>query len=153
MPLAFRSKCRQGQQSTKLISKRPFSRVAGPGVRRLYAYSAFSDFLLNSYHPIQNKTSSAVQLKHLPTGIVVKCQATRSRAQNRKTARTLLAEKLEHIEKGSESRIAMRIDAKAKRAANKRKKAKRKYGSTDRVRDAASPVGGTDTEVEASGSN
>ena len=85
---------------------------------------------------------------------MVKCQATRSRAQNRKTARTLLAEKLEHIEKGSESRIAMRIDAKAKRAANKRKKAKRKYGSTDRVGDAASPVGeGTDTEAEASASN
>src|SRR3712207_3914024 len=39
-----------------------------------------------------NKTSSAVQLKHIPTGIVVKCQDTRSRTQNRKTARQLLGE-------------------------------------------------------------
>ncbi|KAG9719516.1 hypothetical protein KCU59_g18006, partial [Aureobasidium melanogenum] len=31
-----------------------------------------------------NKTSSAVQLKHLPTGLVIKCQETRSRSQNRK---------------------------------------------------------------------
>jgi len=80
---------------------------------------------------VQNKTSSAVQLKHVPTGIVVKCQATRSRSQNRKTARTLLAEKLEHMEKGSESRIALRIDERAKKAANRRKKAKRKYGRLD----------------------
>ncbi|KAG8532067.1 uncharacterized protein KY384_003704 [Bacidia gigantensis] len=47
-----------------------------------------------------NKTSSAVQLKHLPTGIVVKSQATRSREQNRKIARKLLEEKLEERERG-----------------------------------------------------
>lgn len=35
------------------------------------------------------------------------------------------------MEKGSESRIAMKIDAKAKKAANKRKKARRKYGMPD----------------------
>ncbi|KAL8823881.1 MAG: hypothetical protein Q9191_005475 [Dirinaria sp. TL-2023a] len=76
-----------------------------------------------------NKTSCAVQLKHIPTGIVVKCQATRSRTQNRKMARTQLAEKLEFMEKGAESRIAIKISAKAKKKANKRRKAKRKYGS------------------------
>lgn len=70
-------------------------------------------------------------MKHVPTGIVVKCQATRSRSQNRKTARTLLAEKLEHIEKGPESRIALRIGERAKKAADRRKKAKRKYGNPD----------------------
>ncbi|KAH0408375.1 hypothetical protein KCU90_g21991, partial [Aureobasidium melanogenum] len=40
-----------------------------------------------------NKTSSAVQLKHLPTGLVIKCQETRSRSQNRKIARRILAER------------------------------------------------------------
>ncbi|CAF9911816.1 MAG: hypothetical protein HETSPECPRED_000454 [Heterodermia speciosa] len=79
-----------------------------------------------------NKTSSAVQLKHLPTGIVVKSQATRSRSQNRSIARKLLAEKLEHKEKGPESRVALKIDIKAKQKANKSKKARRKYGKTER---------------------
>lgn len=44
-----------------------------------------------------NKTNSAVQLTHTPTGIVVKCQATRSRTQNRKIARDLLATKLDNL--------------------------------------------------------
>ena len=34
-----------------------------------------------------NKTSSCVYLKHLPTGIEVKCQGTRSRDLNRLYAR------------------------------------------------------------------
>ncbi|KAI5803115.1 RF-1 domain-containing protein [Geopyxis carbonaria] len=44
-----------------------------------------------------NKTNSAVQLKHKPSGIVVKCQATRSREQNRKIARRILAERLDAV--------------------------------------------------------
>ena len=86
---------------------------------------------------MQNKTSSAVQLKHLPTGIVVKSQATRSRTQNRSIARKLLAEKLEHMEKGPESRVALKIDIKARKKANKRKKAKRKYGKSDSDEDSS----------------
>lgn len=42
-----------------------------------------------------NKTSSCVYLKHLPSGIEVKSQATRSREENRFFARRLLCEKLE----------------------------------------------------------
>ncbi|KAF2432213.1 hypothetical protein EJ08DRAFT_659225 [Tothia fuscella] len=78
-----------------------------------------------------NKTSSAVQLKHLPSGIVVKCQSTRSRDQNRKNARRLLMDKLEVIEKGGESRVAIKAAVKAKRKASKTKKAKRKYKLLD----------------------
>ncbi|KZF21341.1 hypothetical protein L228DRAFT_284389 [Xylona heveae TC161] len=74
-----------------------------------------------------NKTASAVQLKHLPTGIVVKSQNTRSRTQNRKHARLLLAEKLEEMQKGPESRRAVKADVARKRKASKTKKAKRKY--------------------------
>lgn len=33
-----------------------------------------------------NKCNSKVQLKHVPTGIIVSCQETRSRDQNRKLA-------------------------------------------------------------------
>ncbi|KAL1837198.1 hypothetical protein VTJ49DRAFT_4170 [Mycothermus thermophilus] len=74
-----------------------------------------------------NKTNSAVQLKHLPTNIVVKCQATRSRFQNRKIARDLLALKLEELEKGPQSRAAVVAETKRKRAASKAKKSRRKY--------------------------
>ncbi|KAI9718885.1 MAG: hypothetical protein M1812_003769 [Candelaria pacifica] len=78
-----------------------------------------------------NKTSCAVQLKHLPTGIVVKSQETRSRSQNRKIARRLLAAKLEVIEKGPESRTAVLAEVKKRKKASKNKKAKRKYKKLD----------------------
>jgi protein subunit release factor B len=42
-----------------------------------------------------NKTASTVRLRHLPTGIEVRCQEERSLAQNRTIARNLLCEKLE----------------------------------------------------------
>ena len=80
-----------------------------------------------------NKTSSAVQLKHVPTGMVIKSQATRSRSQNRKIARRLLAEKLEEAEKGPESRTALKADMKRKKKASKMKKARRKYKDANGV--------------------
>jgi len=42
-----------------------------------------------------NKTSSAVVLKHRPSGVVVKAQRERSRAVNRFLARRTLADRLE----------------------------------------------------------
>jgi protein subunit release factor B len=43
-----------------------------------------------------NKTSSCVWLTHKPTGILVKCEESRSQALNRFLARRRLADKLEH---------------------------------------------------------
>ncbi|KAI1802278.1 RF-1 domain-containing protein [Daldinia bambusicola] len=74
-----------------------------------------------------NKTNSAVQLKHLPTGIVIKSQATRSRTQNRVIARQLLADKLDQLARGDESRAAVVGEFKRKKKASSAKKSRRKY--------------------------
>ncbi|GAD91513.1 peptidyl-tRNA hydrolase domain protein [Paecilomyces variotii No. 5] len=78
-----------------------------------------------------NKTNSAVQLIHKPTGIVVKSQATRSRSQNQKIARQILAEKVEQLEKGEQSRAAIKAERERKKKASKMKKSRRKYRALD----------------------
>jgi protein subunit release factor B len=74
-----------------------------------------------------NKTSSAVQLRHANTGIVVKSQATRSREQNRTIARRLLAEKLDELENGPLARANLKGDIERRRKLSAVKKSKRKY--------------------------
>ena len=47
-----------------------------------------------------NKTSNCVFLKHLPTGVCIKCQIDRSREMNRFLARRELCDQLEMIRDG-----------------------------------------------------
>ncbi|KAL4976505.1 RF-1 domain-containing protein [Aspergillus desertorum] len=75
----------------------------------------------------QNKTNSAVQLIHKPTGIVVKSQATRSRSQNERYARQILADKVEQFLKGNQSRVALKAERERKKKASRSKKTRRKY--------------------------
>jgi protein subunit release factor B len=69
-----------------------------------------------------NKTSTAVYLKHLPTGIEVKMQQERSQALNRFLARRALADKLDARLRGEESAEAARA---AKLRRQKRRRSRR----------------------------
>jgi len=65
-----------------------------------------------------NKTSNCVWLKHIPTGLEVKCQQSRSREENRFFARRLLCEKYE-------SQI-LKVETEKTRAIEKIRRQKRK---------------------------
>jgi protein subunit release factor B len=57
-----------------------------------------------------NKTSSCVQLLHVPTGLAVKCQQERSQALNRFLARRLLLDRIERMQTGVVSAEKQRIE-------------------------------------------
>jgi protein subunit release factor B len=80
-----------------------FIRASGPGGQKV------------------NKTSSAVYLKHLPSGIEVKAQKDRSQAINRFLAWRLLADKLEERLSGEDKALkeAERIRKQKKRRLRK----------------------------------
>ena len=52
-----------------------------------------------------NKTSSAVRLTHLPTGVVVTCQSERSQAQNKERALAILYAKLHEKNEQEKARL------------------------------------------------
>ena len=97
-----------------------------------------------------NKTSSAVQIKHLPSGIVIKCQDTRSRDQNEKLAMKRLQDRLEQGEKGVESRVEKRWELLRKRKERAKKKSRRKYRALEE--EGKTLEDGRDGEVEEGGS-
>jgi len=68
-----------------------------------------------------NKTSTCVYLRHIPTGIEVKCQKERFQFLNRYLARVLLVNKIENLVMGKRSQERMRIE-KIKRQKRKRSK-------------------------------
>lgn len=96
-----------------------------------------------------NKTNSKVQLTHKPTGLVVTSQATRSRDQNRKIARQILAMKIEEMEKGIQSRAQILIARKqmVKQRAKKKTKAKYKKLAAEKENDNANINTNDDEEV------
>jgi peptide chain release factor len=73
-----------------------------------------------------NKTSSCVYLKHLPTGIEIKCQRGRSREMNRYYARKELCQRLEEKDKSVKSERLMAAEKirRQKRRRSRRSKEK-----------------------------
>jgi protein subunit release factor B len=100
-----------------------FVRASGPGGQKV------------------NKTSTCVFIRHLPTGLSVKCQRERSQAVNRFIARRLLLDKIERMQKGIISRERERIEKirrqkrkRSKRAKEKMLKEKRLQSEKKRLR-------------------
>lgn len=73
-----------------------------------------------------NKTSVVVQLKHLPTGLMVRCQESRSQAFNRFMARRLLVEKLEERILKAKSERIQKIEKIRRQKRKRSKRAKEK---------------------------
>ena len=66
-----------------------------------------------------NKSSTCVHLKHLPSGLVVKCQRTRSRELNRFLARRELCERL--LERAADAQSRRRAEAERVRRQKRRR--------------------------------
>lgn len=71
-----------------------------------------------------NKTSTCVHLKHIPTGLAVKVQKSRSQGLNRFYARRRLCELLENEQMGLDSPEAKRIE-KIRKQKDRRKRRQR----------------------------
>lgn len=73
-----------------------------------------------------NKTSTCVYLRHIPTGIEVKCQKERYQGLNRFLARRILADKIEELILGELSEEKKRIAKIRKQKRRRSKRAKEK---------------------------
>lgn len=73
-----------------------------------------------------NKTSSCVYLKHIPTGIEVKCQRERSQTLNRFLARRILTNKIEEIKRAELSEKRKKIEKIRRQKRKRSRRAKEK---------------------------
>jgi len=74
-----------------------------------------------------NKTTNAVFLRHLPTGVWIKCHESRSLDRNRKIARTMLIDKLDEKLNGEDSVAKQEQRIATIRANSKKEKTRLKY--------------------------
>lgn len=73
-----------------------------------------------------NKSSTCVQLLHVPTGLSVKCQKERSQSLNRFVARRLLLDKIEKQQKGFIAREKEKIEKIRRQKRKRSQRAKEK---------------------------
>ncbi len=83
-----------------------------------------------------NKVATCVMLVHRPTGVQVKCQATRQQALNRFLARRLLLDKIEALQKGVADAERARIE-KIRRQKRRRSRRAKQRMLEDKKRRAA----------------
>ncbi len=73
-----------------------------------------------------NKTSTCVYIKHIPTGIEIKCQRERSQSLNRFLARRLLVQKIEQAILGKKSEEQKEIEKLRRQKRKRSRRAKEK---------------------------
>lgn len=73
-----------------------------------------------------NKTATAVYLRHLPTGVEVKCQQERSQVLNRFLARRILTDRIERMILGQKAQEQQRIEKIRRQKRKRSKRAKEK---------------------------
>jgi protein subunit release factor B len=76
-----------------------------------------------------NKTSTCVQIRHIPTGIVVRVQRERSQGLNRFLARRLLVSKIEEKILGKRSPEQLKKEKSRKQKKRRYRRAKKKLAS------------------------
>jgi peptide chain release factor len=86
-----------------------------------------------------NKTNSCVFLEHLPTGIQIKCQKTRSLSQNRREAQRELLLRLDEHLNGPLSKRSLRREREQRRERKHHQRVKLKYGASRTSSDQSSP--------------
>lgn len=77
-----------------------------------------------------NKTSSCVYLKHIPTGIEIKCQRARSREMNRVYARRELCDRIEEMDENKQSAKQQEIEKVRRQKRRRSRKSKEKMLAT-----------------------
>lgn len=80
-----------------------------------------------------NKVATSVYLKHIPSGIEVKCGKERSQALNRFLARRILVNKIEAVVLGRASEERKRIEKIRRQKRKRSKRAKEKMLAAKRV--------------------
>lgn len=85
-------------------------------------------FILGSGKGGQNlhKTASTVYLKHIPSGLEIKCQYSRGRDDNRYFARGRLCDKLQAIVCGEKTKEQQRIEKLKRQKKRRSRRAKQK---------------------------
>ena len=74
-----------------------------------------------------NKTSTCVYLRHIPTGIEVKCMKERSQSLNRFLARRELVSRIERLS-GQVTREDLKIEKTRRQKSKRKRRASLKYG-------------------------
>jgi protein subunit release factor B len=78
-----------------------------------------------------NRSATAIYLKHRPSGFEVKMQQARSQALNRFYARRRMCEMIEARQGGGDTRADRAREKLRRNKAQRRRRAKKKYGKSD----------------------